>query len=389
MALLTETFPETAAAINQKVDVQAVPVGQEINWWSALDSNRVGQLLAVERAIRLNAVIAAIAPATAGINGKAFKFDSIDATSGLGRASVSLSADLDKRFAAAIEKIEQGGDLDGTASAIGFMGVYAGNISMVSNTFVTGTLLGLSAGGGIITYVAGKFGPIGKAIDATTAYVDLSVLRNPADAASIQYDASGELAVIEAGIDHGGLGGLGDDDHTIYILADGTRAWSGDLNHDGANIGFFGTTPADIGGATEDIKDWLITIFGGLAGATPLDLDGGAMTCGALSSSDDYTIANGKIIKTNNASGSLEVRSSNTLTNRSSVRLSVAQGILRYDVTSRVEWNATGVGFFAKAPVAQPAHIIDADGTLADITTKFNTLLTALDAGSGLGLLAS
>ena len=38
------------------------------------------------------------------------------------------------------------------------------------------------------------------------------------------------------------------------------------------------------------------------------------------------------------------------------------------------------------APQAQQAHIIDADGTLADITTKFNTLLADLE---GFGLLAS
>jgi hypothetical protein len=34
------------------------------------------------------------------------------------------------------------------------------------------------------------------------------------------------------------------------------------------------------------------------------------------------------------------------------------------------------------------AHIADADGTLADITTKFNTLLQYLDADAGHGLLA-
>ena len=38
------------------------------------------------------------------------------------------------------------------------------------------------------------------------------------------------------------------------------------------------------------------------------------------------------------------------------------------------------------APQAQQPHIVDADGTLADITTKFNTLLADLE---GFGLLAS
>lgn len=35
----------------------------------------------------------------------------------------------------------------------------------------------------------------------------------------------------------------------------------------------------------------------------------------------------------------------------------------------------TNLGFYDTTPAAQPAHIVDADGTLADITTKFNTLL--------------
>lgn len=47
----------------------------------------------------------------------------------------------------------------------------------------------------------------------------------------IVLDAAGLLdpSFIDAsGIDHGGLAGLGDDDHTQYTLADGTRAFTGD-----------------------------------------------------------------------------------------------------------------------------------------------------------------
>jgi len=43
------------------------------------------------------------------------------------------------------------------------------------------------------------------------------------------------------------------------------------------------------------------------------------------------------------------------------------------------------LGFFGVTPVVQQAGIVDADGTLADITTKFNSLLAKLEA---LGLLA-
>lgn len=48
--------------------------------------------------------------------------------------------------------------------------------------------------------------------------------------------------------------------------------------------------------------------------------------------------------------------------------------------TKLFEMNDTGIGFFAATPVAQQAGIVDADGTLADITTKFNNLLAKLEA---------
>lgn len=48
--------------------------------------------------------------------------------------------------------------------------------------------------------------------------------------------------------------------------------------------------------------------------------------------------------------------------------------------------DGTNVGFLGAAPQAQQAHIIDADGGLADITTKFNTLLADLE---GFGFLAA
>lgn len=43
-------------------------------------------------------------------------------------------------------------------------------------------------------------------------------------------------AVIPGGVDHGGLAGLGDDDHTIYIKADGTRAFSGNQSMGGNKL---------------------------------------------------------------------------------------------------------------------------------------------------------
>jgi len=48
--------------------------------------------------------------------------------------------------------------------------------------------------------------------------------------------------------------------------------------------------------------------------------------------------------------------------------------------------DGTTVGFFGTAPATKQTHIIDADGSLADITTKFNNLLLKLET---YGLLAT
>lgn len=70
---------------------------------------------------------------------------------------------------------------------------------------------------------------------------------------------------------------------TLTSLLVTTLEVDGDLNHDGSNVGFFGVTPTTRPGATADIKDAL-TLLGLLQGtsATPLNLDGGALTAGAI-----------------------------------------------------------------------------------------------------------
>lgn len=55
------------------------------------------------------------------------------------------------------------------------------------------------------------------------------------------------------------------------------------------------------------------------------------------------------------------------------------------EIDGDLNHDGSNVGFMGVAPQAQQAHIVDADGTLADITTKFNTLLADLE---GYGLLA-
>lgn len=65
------------------------------------------------------------------------------------------------------------------------------------------------------------------------------------------------------------------------ISLSGELEANGDLNHDGSNIGFFTVTPVARAGATDDIKDALTT-YGLLQGASasPLNLDGGTLICG-------------------------------------------------------------------------------------------------------------
>jgi len=67
----------------------------------------------------------------------------------------------------------------------------------------------------------------------------ISISAGSADAGKpIVLDADGKIddTMIDAsGIDHGGLSGLGDDDHTQYILADGTRAFTGNQSM-GSNL---------------------------------------------------------------------------------------------------------------------------------------------------------
>lgn len=66
--------------------------------------------------------------------------------------------------------------------------------------------------------------------------LDLTVLNSLTDAAGVSH--SGELADLSDIVDdHGNLNGLGDDDHTQYILADGSRDFTGDINSPSYSVG--------------------------------------------------------------------------------------------------------------------------------------------------------
>ncbi len=63
----------------------------------------------------------------------------------------------------------------------------------------------------------------------------------------LQSDGSGKplLSLHEENIDHGNLSGLSDDDHTQYILADGTRAFTGDQSMGSNKLTNLGAPTAD------------------------------------------------------------------------------------------------------------------------------------------------
>ena len=72
----------------------------------------------------------------------------------------------------------------------------------------------------------------------------------------IVLDAGGHIdasMINDADIDHGSIGGLGDDDHTQYILVDGTRAFTGDQSMGANQLTSVGDpTNSTIDGASDD-----------------------------------------------------------------------------------------------------------------------------------------
>lgn len=87
-------------------------------------------------------------------------------------------------------------------------------------------------------------------------------------------------------------GRIGADGSDVFqVKPSGGVLVGGDLDHDGTTVGFFGVTPAARAGATDDIKDAL-TAYGLLQGAsaTPLNLDGGALTIGNLTATGNVRL---------------------------------------------------------------------------------------------------
>lgn len=135
----------------------------------------------------------------------------------------------------------------------------------------------------------------------------------------------------------------------VAVHMTGDLELDGALNHDGTTVGFYGVTPTTRPGATADIKDAL-TLLGLLQGtsATPLNLDGGALTAGATNvttlSSSSSMQANGVLF--------------------ANAGFDHIAGTLRF-------WNGAG-------QASKPAVTGTRTGTLAQLQTVVANLLSAL-----------
>lgn len=82
-----------------------------------------------------------------------------------------------------------------------------------------------------LVVTASNTGSVGTGVFKQKTGVDLEFykLNSTSSALTIALDGTDKIdfTVVASGIDHGGLGGLGDDDHTQYILVDGSRAFTG------------------------------------------------------------------------------------------------------------------------------------------------------------------
>jgi hypothetical protein len=123
----------------------------------------------------------------------------------------------------------------------------------------------------------------------------------------IVLDAGGQIdasMINDGDIDHGGLSGLGDDDHTQYTLADGTRAFTGDQSMGSNQLTSVGDpVTSTIDGATDDaipmsflasttINEGAKTIGINDAGSyyTSTDVEGALQEVAALAVGPAYTV---------------------------------------------------------------------------------------------------
>lgn len=199
MADVTESYPGVLPTYEQKLDAVQAPIAESEFWFDKDDANFLADVIsALGRAVRFHALVTAIANPTTSINKKVFRFKGRDITAGLPDITTSLASDLDKAWAAAREEIEQGGDRDGTASATALFGIKNGPISGLAG-FTSGSLLGLSSDGTLVTYIGGSLPAIGRIDDTipSMAHIDLGG-RFSVDTSELSFDSNGVLGATES-----------------------------------------------------------------------------------------------------------------------------------------------------------------------------------------------
>ncbi len=104
----------------------------------------------------------------------------------------------------------------------------------------------------------------------------------------------GLLVGLTVSLDHGALSGLADDDHTQYILEDGSRDFSGNISHDGNDI----TSVGALAGLLSDAAQTNVTSLGtltsvavsGLSSLTSISAAIVSKTGAYTATSSDHTI---------------------------------------------------------------------------------------------------
>lgn len=251
---------------------------------------------------------------------------------------------------------------------------------------VTGAIIGFKT---IPKSVAGTHGTItafqfGPAMDGGTATnvkaVDGNVAINNATATNVtQYD-TGNFSFVNPvigtsiGLDVRGLPKENNTPTTAYgirVRTQGNRATSWAFRADGTNQGNKCYIGYRLGiGSGNDTPDEALDVLGNIW----LDRDDDQLIFGA---GKDATIQydGTDLIIDPDAVGSGRVLVGATGDDDMLLNDIEIDGDLNHD--------GSNLGFYGATPVTQPAHIVDADGTLSDITTKFNQLLADL-AGQGL-----
>jgi len=82
----------------------------------------------------------------------------------------------------------------------------------------------------------GFYGIVIKESDESFVTKDDTLIFNSSDFHVADVSGKPTVTIVDGGIDHGSLSGLSDDDHLQYLLINGTRAMTGDLNMGGQDV---------------------------------------------------------------------------------------------------------------------------------------------------------